>query len=484
MTKQKLTELCKCGSGRRYKDCHYVKQNRTALSGWRDVPLSVRNALLIRGAEDIFGFRKGRTWDDFQQNIADEEIREFFKLHGSMWGPETNWSGIMPQAGDGKLRGLYLGDIRPELMLRNVIRFSLYNDQLLIVDPFPNSRILRPNYNPIDNPGQYKSEMIKLIYVLFQLAPWIDAGVVRLIPDPGDIDLKLKHATLAAAKARMKDVVPDNRDLDDARAVGKAELRRFLFSLPDDVLVRQVEIANKAQFSDAEKKAFLEYAKQELSEDPLAWRPPGGTRSGEGQLKAFRGGTNLETALLICEQTGAFPYTNIRTVWGELIKSRDELSETARVWAPLARAFQELEFKFLDGVDVKFASNIREDGRLEGFRSFLRTVGKQASEVGSLTSLELFVRDAKDALVGEHQKARAEWAKIQDSFSLWVGGGIGSALISGQMFPDVAALSAATVSTMVQLYRRHLKRKHFRQTNPMSVFIDLSEKEPPGTVIF
>lgn len=166
-------------------------------------------------------------WQEFKRDIADEEIREFFKVHGSMWGPETNWVGIMPKPGDGKLRGLYLGDIRPELILQNLIRFSLYNDQILVIDPFPNARNLQPRYNPIDNPGQYKAEMIKTIYFLFQMAPWIESGVVQLIPDPGEIDRRIRWETHDLAKARLADVEPDASDLAATHEIGRNELNVF-----------------------------------------------------------------------------------------------------------------------------------------------------------------------------------------------------------------------------------------------------------------
>jgi hypothetical protein len=482
----KFNQLCPCNSGKKYKDCHYGKNDRSALSGWADVPIQDRNRILIRAARDIFGFRRGRTWQEFKRDIADEEIREFFKVHGSMWGPETNWVGIMPRPGDGKLRGLYLGDIRPELILRNLIRFSLYNDQILVIDPFPNARNIKPRYNPVDNPGQYKAEMIKMIYFLFQMAPWIESGLVQLIPDPGDIDRGIRWETHDLAKARLAGVEPDASDLAATHEVGRNELKRFLFALDERTILQQVERSGQ-KLSDDQKKVFIQYARQELRDDPLAWERSIGNNFDTGQMSLMRGGTNLETALLISDLTGAFPYTNMRTRWRELVTARDELSETARAWSPLAKTFQSLEFRFLNNVDVEFANQIREDGRLEGLRSLLRTIGKQASDVGSMSSLDLFVRDSRDALIGEHSKAAAEWDKIQESFLKWAGSGVAMAATSfmtGHIVPDAAALSAATLNALGQLAQRHMRKVRFRKSNPMSVFIDLSEKETRGTTIY
>src|SRR5258708_31203336 len=285
--KSKFNQPCPCNSGKKYKDCHFGKSDRTALSGWADVPVLERNRMLIRAAEDIFGFRRGRSWQQFKRDIADEEIRQFFKVHGSMWGPETNWEGIMRKAGDGKLRGLDLGDIRPELILQNLIRFSLYSDQILVVDPFPNARNLKPRYNPVENPGNFKADTIKLIHFLFQIAPWIETGVVQLIPDPGEIDRALRWETIDLARARHANIEPDEADLADTYEVGRHEVRRFLFALDESTILRQVEQSGQ-KLNETEKKLFIQYARNELRNNPVAWDRPVGDNA--AQLSFLRGG--------------------------------------------------------------------------------------------------------------------------------------------------------------------------------------------------
>jgi hypothetical protein len=324
--------------------------------------------------------------------------------------------------------------------------------------------------------------MIKLVYFLFQIKPWIEGGLVQLIPDPGDIDLELRWETAELAQSRRAGLAPDEADLADVHEVGRQEIGRFLSAMDDKSLLAMLKKTGQS-LSKEQEQQFLDYTRQQLRDDPLALNQPIAPGESRGQLSMMRGGTNLETALLISNVTGAFPYTSMRTRWQEIMSARDELSETARIWSPLAKTFHSLDFRFLNNVDVEFAKNLRDDGRLESLRGFLRSVGKNASEVSSLSSLDSFVRDSKDALIGEHQKARAEWDKIQNDFTGWAGAGVAGAFISGHIIPDVAALSAGIVATLGQLFRRHLKRALFRKTNPMSVFIDLSEKEPKGKVL-
>jgi hypothetical protein len=171
----------------------------------------------------------------------------------------------------------------------------------------------------------------------------------------------------------------------------------------------------------------------------------------------------------------------MHTKWREIMEAREQMNETARAWSPLTKAFQALEFRFLNNVDTRFAQSIREDGRLESFRGLLRRIGKDAAEITDLASLDSYVRDCRDALTGEYQKARAEWDKIEVSFFKRVAttGGAG-AFISGHLLPDIAMLSATTLVTLGQLWLRYFDRQQFRKNNPMSVFVDLSRKEPPG----
>ena len=150
----------------------------------------------------IFRGFTGGSWADFKTKIAGEQIREFYEVQAALWPPKTDWPHILPST-DGKLCALYLGDIRPQLTLRNIVRFSLYNDTIFVINPFPNPHIIRPEYNPIENPEQYKADTVNLIHFLFSVAPWIERGALLLVPDPGDLDVALKWETARLAKARI-----------------------------------------------------------------------------------------------------------------------------------------------------------------------------------------------------------------------------------------------------------------------------------------
>jgi hypothetical protein len=461
----------------KFKHCHGGKT--TSLG--RGLSLHERNLILINAVHDIFGFAHGRPWTDFKKNISSEQIRELYTVQANLWPPHTDWASIMPRSDDSKLRVLYLGEIRPDLTLENIIRFSLYSDTIFVIDPFLNPNVIRPKYNPIENPNKYKQDTLKLIYFICSVAPWIVSKMLYLIPNPGDLNLDLMWESINLARAGVGDRGFDQRDLEDAHAQGEEDRRRVLMALPDDKLLRYVKRAGMT-LTPEEEQTFLAYARQELHNDPLALEQ---SLDRDGQMVPHRAGANLEIALLICSVTGAFPYTSMHTIWRHIIEARDELSETARVWSPLTKAFQTLDFRFLNNVDPGFAQSLRDDGRLESFRAMLRRIGGGAADVTSSSSLDAFVRDCKDELVDEYRKAQAEWNDIDRSFLKWGATAAGAAAFAtGHLLPDLAPWSAATVTTLTRLGFHYLKQQQFRKANPMSVMIDLSRQEPPGQRLF
>jgi hypothetical protein len=433
--------------------------------------------ILLNAARDIFGLGRGRSWVDVKKNISGDQIRELYRVQADLWPPGTDWAALMPSPGDGTLRALYLGDIRPELVLRNITRFSLYSDTIFVIDPFVNPHIVRPKYNPIDNPNKHRADTLKLIYFLSSVAPWIESKMLYLIPDPGDLNLDLKWETMRLARARVSDKNNiDERDLEDARDQFLEQRMRALFTLPEEKLLSFVKRSGMT-LTVEQQKEFIAHARHKLRSDPIALEQ---SLDKEGQLNSLRGGANLETALLICSMTDAFPYTNMHTMWRYIIDAHDQLSDTARRWSPFTKAFQALDFQFLNNVDPKFAQRIREDGRLSSFRAMLRRIGDGATNVTNVSSLDSFVRDCKDDLVGEYRKAQSEWAKIDESLYMWGTAGIGGAaavIATGHLIPNIATLSAGAFATLSQLGIRYFRQQQFRKANPMSVMIDLSRKK-------
>ena len=310
----KFNAPCPCGSGKKYKDCHFGKKLPPQES------IHQRNMILLSAAADIFGFTKKKTWSEFKKTISGEEIRKFYEVQAALWNPEdTDWEDIMPRP-DGRLRALYLGDVYPEMIANNILRFSLYSDELMVIDPFHNPWRLQPKYNPIENPNQFKSDTVKLIYFLFRMEPWICSGIVSLIPDPCDFHSGLRMESWDMAKARLGKFKIPKEEMEEVHQQGKEEMARTLFAMSDKNILRMVERSGQINLTDKQKADLLAYARRKIDEDPIALDQP---LDEDGQLTAVRGRANLEIAMIIAQATGAFPYTNIPFRWREMLSSKN-----------------------------------------------------------------------------------------------------------------------------------------------------------------
>ena len=101
--KSKFNSQCDCGSGKKYKDCSCFRRSHSGAPP--QFTLQQRNLILLNAAHNIFGFKRGRTWQDFKKRISGEEIREFFSVQALLYQPQTEWRSILPPP-DSTLRGL------------------------------------------------------------------------------------------------------------------------------------------------------------------------------------------------------------------------------------------------------------------------------------------------------------------------------------------------------------------------------------------
>jgi hypothetical protein len=362
-------------------------------------------------------------------------------------------------------------------MLQNVFRFRLYADQIILVKPFDNPHCLADQYNPIVHPEEWRIQTLRLVYHLRILAPWIAAGIVLMVPDPGDFDYQLRIKSFGLATARFGKIPLSELDID--RSSTARRFRDILDMSPQSYLDRMAREAVSG-ITDSEVADVLKHFENRHLSNPLL--PAETLDKMPGQLNVYRSGANLETGLLMCQMMGAFPYTNIPFRWREILTAGDQLGPDAQVWSPLTNAFSNLDFKFLNNVDTKFAVAMREEGRLASFRTFMRKVWKTVGGEPDLSKAPSLARDFSDELKDEYGKAQAEWSAIDRDILKWavpaIGGVLAAAggLVTGHYTLAVPSAGLA-VNGVNELIQSHMKRSEFRKKTALSVFIDLESKK-------
>lgn len=447
-------------------------------SRYSDLTLRERNKVLLEAVNGIFDLPTIRR-ERLKYVITKERIRELYEGVAELWPPDTDVINLIPPPSS-NLRAMYLGDAHPDSVLRNICRFGLYADELFIVDPFHNPHTMKDEFNPLIHPEQFQADTLTLLHFIKELTPWLDAGLVMLIPDPSDFDFELRDKTIESARKLAETWEFTREELDEILRPSKEEHRRFFMSLPDAELAK---LARKAtpEITDQQVRDVLDYFKSKSEEDPLTLDES--IIKAGGQLTTTRTGHNLDTTLYLSGLTGAFPYTNLKWKWRQLLSVGKELPEPAHTWSPLTKAFQDLEFTFLNKVDAKFACEMRADGRLESFRHYLRRVWKSVDGEPEVSKIESIARDFKDQLVDEYRKAKADWRDINKDLVSWTGassassvGAITGALITGNFLLAIPTLGFASWG-IAKLVESRIKQRQFREKVPMSVFVDLSKYE-------
>jgi SEC-C motif len=468
---------CHCGSGKKYKKCHMeldegAFERRLVTRG--SSSLREKNLMLLAATKEIFHLE--RPWDQVKSGMTDARIRAFYEFIADLWPLNTPPSERFPPPASG-LRALYLGENMPEVMLDSVFRFSLYADQIILPHPFDNPHRLQEQYNPINHPDQWRLQTLRVVHQLAMLAPWIAADIVVMMPEPGDFDPALFWKTAEMAQARLGDNFMADVDIEEL-SMTQARMREF-YLLPNGHIERKVREMNP-EITQNEVDSLLKFVAMTRRDDPLLLNTTWDQLP--GQMTNMKMGANLETSLLLCQTIGAFPYTNVKFRWKEILGAANELDENAQVWSPLTHAFQQLDFKFLNKIDSDFAVEMRNEGRLSGFRSFMRKLWNEIDGEPDLAKQQKLALDFKDELGSEYDKAEADWDAIDRDLMKWampaIAGAFGSigAVATGHLGLALPTGGFA-VNGINELIQAHMKRKEFRKKTPMSVFIDLDKKK-------
>lgn len=469
-------DKCPCGSGLKYKKCHLGKPLRIFPEPFKGRSIKERNIYLLGAISDIF-FGKGEDWNAMRDSLTEDKVRELYKVIAWLWPPQTDIRPLLPKP-DSTLRGLYTGDTRPQEILQNIVRYSLYTEQILVVSPFLAPLTMRQEFSPLYNPKQYRQDTLELIYFAFALAPWIDAGIVNMIPNPMDFDYRLRQEIYTMAQKRYE----TNKELYDkeiheyADEEGKNEFMRIMMRMPEDAIRRKVK-AHKPDVTQEEIDDTVEYWLKQRRSDPLLLDED---MTYEAEMKIKRMGANLELGFYLGQATGSYLYTNRRFQWMEIMSLQQQTSDDSDVWSPLTQAFQSLDFTFLNNVDARFAYKLKEEGRLAGFRNYLRKVWSKIEDDNTLEQAHKAAREFGDELHEEYGKTKEEWAKIDKSIMEWLAGGTGvstvlSPIITGGLDWKIPALGFV-ITGVGKLLSARYERKAFKAKMPLAVLLDLEKK--------
>ncbi|BEN35647.1 hypothetical protein SMKC041_22790 [Serratia marcescens] len=382
-------DLCGCGSGRKYKVC--CRNTPVDLRcSWSVLSIRERNIAFCNCIKDVLKLNKDKSWIDVRRDISDENIKTIYEFFSVLWPRDTDIYSLLPKA-DGVFRGLYSGLVDIRNIHLNALPVASFFDDFLIQNPIVNPNIVRPEFSPIKNPEIFKYQSLKDFLFFLDLEPFIDLGLINLIPNPVDFDIELMGAMMEIVTGReRKDEYVCNQDYQSSLGLILEGSLNSTAMMPRDVRVQFLieELGYDILAAEAINNEFEKGA--ESNPLVLLQKTQGGSK---GQFTHFNMVPNFEMGLLIAQVTGSILVTDSNSRWKQFMSAQHRNQGIANYpWADTVSSLTSIP------TDTKFLNTFnKSQGHFALVRSVLKNVDQMvlndSRDPGKLNSLAVQVND-------------------------------------------------------------------------------------------
>jgi hypothetical protein len=402
-----LNDKCGCGSGRRFKRCcrGIAVEERPP---WDVYSIRERNQIFCNAVIDILGLNKEKTWEDVRRELSDDQVKRIHEMIELLWPNDTNIAELLPRPDSRIFRTVYMGLVDPRTIAASVISSLAYFDEIIVLNPFPNPAYMTPEYSPTKSPGQHKSQLLKNVSVLLSLIPFIEAGIVHLVPDPMEFNADFRRAIMSAIQERTTNWKPKKEEIRQAQALAKDDFERNILRLPEDSLRRKV-LSSQPDITPELLESTIEFMKEKLLSDPLALLQPLQAGKDDGELQIFRG-ISLELGLFLAHLTGSAIYTDDPATWRQL---HEHTSAAENAGQPLSRdalAERLKSLTFTIEVNPQINLETRNAGKLGRVRRVFRQIWNLALTQNNGKSIDEREKKLIIDLDRAFVKAGTEWS--------------------------------------------------------------------------
>jgi hypothetical protein len=500
---------CPCKSDRKYKKCCHRLEVERHGGAQQYSSFFVRDIVLeeIRSFREIFRVELTETDLRISDDIADSDVLLFVERVRNLWNSKADLRSLMPKKEDLRLRALYFASPDMFSTVNLLARYSLYCDQIIVIDPFSVFREMNRNsrHSPFAEPQAWVRQIVRDGVYLCSIEDWIRNDLVFATAFPLSFHdpLKQKHVEMMKVSlnqmpaARFDEIVQDTVESQFFSQFTPDELRTMEPNPPDLKLIRQAvedeewwsrvsrympgitkEIAVRSFNDLRRRKKQIESAIKKLESEPRRYQWAL-RREFEPRMDTYGSGMNLLDAKWFAETTGSHLVTDNRTIWNEILASEaSEIGHHSEMLkqslSGLAEAFQKLEFFFLNDIPLDFALQIRKENRLVTFRTFLRDFWNKVrredqSEAQRIETIQQF----RDGLDAQYQQFKLEFNEIRKAVITRVGlagvSGVG-AILSGSLGLGIAVGFLASALT-------EEGKKQTKRGQALSIFLDLESRQ-------
>lgn len=459
---------CPCGSGKKYKKCCRDKPEDERPSS-TERSIRERNLRFFSILFHILGFNKISDWAEIRRSLTDQKIADIHKAVAALWPPETDLMSLLPRPDSKVSRALYSGMLDPEVAYKNVSAFSLYADEILIINPFPNPNILRKEFNPIENPNQYRQVTLKNIIFFISLFPLIQSGHINLIPDPLNFNPALREQIMSEAEKRRANVKLDDKAIEPMKKLAMEDYKRFLFSLPDDSIKNFIRRASP-EISNEDLDKTVEYIKKKNEQDPFAplHEPASGKR--RGQMFISHLSPNLELGMFVAQATGSFILTHHPARWNEICASVGYFyGDYKSPWERIATHITNYEIDFIHFFENKDLLSVLNQGEFRHMKNALKNIWNavQVDHISTHGQVDVLIKEidlSREKMIRGIDKCMSRKnAGCQDYLRV--------AKTKAKLNSMIAPAGHST-SAVYRLLLAHAGHEKYLKSLPLSIYVD------------
>lgn len=359
----------------------------------------------------------------------------------------------------------------PDSVLNDVVRLSLYTDRTVLVDPFSRHVAGAPyrpaEAGPFSEPARWVQYFVNWALMVCALEPWIDAGMVVLIPEPQNFLKELPSFEAMAGDAMSHGLFSGLED-----RTTKDMLEAAALTSVDDRELRAVVHLTLPDLEDPELDEVVAALSAYRVANPTRYVP---SRSEYASLITSGGGQNIFEAAWIAESLGGYlvPRGHVHTELFRRVSRGPENDDRDA----LVTAFAAAPLPMLNNVSLPIALSMRKTARLESFRHYLREVWSETTSVDAGAKSPDRARDLAERLVVEHERAAEDWAAIYKDLGVMgaamLFAGPVATVVDARFLLGVAGVGLKTLTGWSSATRAHRR-------NPAALIVELENESSPN----
>lgn len=424
-----------------------------------------------------FKINKEKNWDSITKNITVEKIKMTYRYFSKLFPLNYNYSEELTKT-NCDFSSIHYGTLKGNRIIDEVVRFSLYSDKIIVIHPLQNPSVTNQSMDPRKNPKLWLPDFLDSLYFYTVIQKWVKLGIIKLIINPYEYDLKLRDEIDSKVHKRFLETNSDETPEELKESIMDHIAEQFAPAYKNktkEVIFENIMNLESPRFDEKEGRDFAERIFKAMSRVNPLYKNLSNDLKGRSTLNPTKGGGPLESLLYISEKTGGNLYTPSEFNWNQI--KEYGIND---FWIKTNKLYSEIPMSFLNNVDTNFALELRQENRLSGVRQELKKIYKELENTNIENLNPQKLKFIQEGFVEELNKAESEWNLIKKQAELsrkqWLTANVGIPIITNQI-----SFLPMAIGSLAWLYMNENgakeKLKNYRIKTPISVFVDLKNKE-------